>query len=142
MIRAEDWLRDQIRAAFKGRGAHLSWIESHETSAGFPDLDYMMKGVGTQIELKVTKANGAIKIRASQYSWFRDRVRAGGLPYLWVYDHAKELHWAVRGQYVNSISKATDLSMDRDIFGKSPVDVLYVLIEDYKNASSLPRKQN
>lgn len=108
-MRDEDWLREQLKTAFKGFGAHVSWIESHETSAGFPDLDFMCKGQGTQIELKVTKKDGSIKIRAGQYAWFRDRARAGGSPYMWVFDNETHLHYAIRASEVATVERIEDV---------------------------------
>lgn len=56
---------------------HLSWIESHATSAGFPDVDYCCYGVCNQLELK---AGPDLEVRATQVAWFKDRIEAGGHP--------------------------------------------------------------
>jgi len=66
--------------------AHLSWIESPVTSAGFPDLDCCVEGRVVQIELKVVKKGGGIEIRPTQYRWFKDRAKAGGQPVMLIGD--------------------------------------------------------
>ena len=54
-----------------------SWIESHATSIGVPDLNYCYCGVEGWIELK---AGPDVDVKASQVLWFEDRVEAGGHP--------------------------------------------------------------
>lgn len=78
----EDELRVDFGDGFSAsrRGGHLSWVESHATSAGFPDVDCCHLGKIAQIELKVVKAKGKIEIRPTQYRWFKDRHKAGGEP--------------------------------------------------------------
>lgn len=65
------------RLCGQGHSLHLSWIESHATSAGFPDIDYCCYGVCGELELK---AGPDIEVRATQVNWFRDRIAAGGHP--------------------------------------------------------------
>ncbi len=77
---SEENLQRALIKAFKRRG-HFSEVESHETSAGIPDIDYCMNGIESHIELKFGNAI-APRIRPSQVKWFRDRVRAGGHPWL------------------------------------------------------------
>ncbi len=68
------------------KGGHLSWVESHATSAGFPDVDMCHLGKIAQTELKVVKAKGKIEIRPTQYRWLKDRHKAGGKPTMLVGD--------------------------------------------------------
>ncbi|QRE00548.1 hypothetical protein [Burkholderia phage BCSR129] len=96
---SEAKLREDVKKAFKGTGAHLSWIESHATAAGFPDLELCHEGVSQQIELKYADATGKVKIRQTQYQWFRQRVKAGGAPLLWVYNGYH--HYLVPGALVS-----------------------------------------
>lgn len=55
---------------------HVSHVESHQTSAGVPDLN-IAKGVDMWLELKVVKKTG-ITLRPTQKKWHRDRHAAGG----------------------------------------------------------------
>lgn len=56
---------------------HLSWIESHSTAIGFPDINYCLYGVEGELELK---AGPDIDVLASQVVWFKERLKAGGWP--------------------------------------------------------------
>jgi len=56
---------------------HLTWIESHATALGAPDLQTCCYGVEAWIELK---AAPDIEIRASQARWIREHMAAGGWP--------------------------------------------------------------
>lgn len=75
----EDQLRQRLKSAIKSCGsrAHPSWIESHATSAGFPDLEISRDGQIHHMELKVEKDNGSIVIRPSQFRWIKDQVVIG-----------------------------------------------------------------
>ncbi len=79
----ETALRKRVKQAIKsanedyGEEVHLSWVESHETALGIPDLNYCYKEVEGWIELK---AGPDIEIRASQVRWMKDRIKAGGYP--------------------------------------------------------------
>ncbi len=97
----ENDLRDVVRNAFNRAfpGCHQSWVESHETSPGFPDLDVCAGGAERKVELKIVKAKGAIEIRPTQYRWFKDRVKAGGRPVMWV-EH-EDWHYIVDGMSVS-----------------------------------------
>ena len=95
----ENELRGMIQKAVEKLDGHISWIESHATSAGFPDADICIDGAIIQAELKVEKSNGDIEIRPTQYRWFKDRVDAGGLPVLIV--GTDNGFWLVPGHMVN-----------------------------------------
>ncbi len=60
---------------------HFSRVESHLMSAGIPDVDFCIEGTEGHIELKYG-FNKVPKIRGSQARWFRNRVRAGGKPWM------------------------------------------------------------
>lgn len=111
----ENDLRKVIHEVAIRRGGHISWIESHVTSAGFPDADicvpYPSKtapSVIVQMELKVVKSGGKIVIRPTQYAWFRDRVRAGGNPVLVV--GSDDYFYVAHGVFVNSPSPIKTLA--------------------------------
>ena len=55
----------------------VSWVESHYTSPGIPDLNYCCNGIEGWLELK---AGPDLEVRASQVIWMEDRVSAGGFP--------------------------------------------------------------
>lgn len=75
MTRDENGLRVKVKEALKDK-AHLSWVESHSTSPGVPDLNYCIDGVEGWLELK----SGSFDVKASQVRWFEDRVAKGGWP--------------------------------------------------------------
>jgi len=56
---------------------HLSWIESHATALGAPDVEYCVCGVEGWIELK---AGPDLDVRASQVTWMEEHVKSGGHP--------------------------------------------------------------
>lgn len=110
---SENDLRQEVKRAFQNTGAHLSWIESHATASGFPDLEICHRGISQQIELKYAKEDGDIKIRKSQYLWFRQRVKAGGTPLLWVKTFSGD-HFLVPGPLVYEPKPITNVA---DIVG-------------------------
>lgn len=80
MSEADLWkeIKDNV-----GHRGHFSRVESGATSAGIPDVDFCIDGVEGHIELKFTY--NTIKknfVRPTQVKWFRDRVKAGGRPWL------------------------------------------------------------
>ncbi len=83
-IDREAGTRRKVRAAFPPE-AHLTWVESHLTSQGVPDLNYQHGGVHEWLELKFAgKTDKEVTIRPAQYGWFRERLKAGGRPFLLV----------------------------------------------------------
>jgi len=62
---------------------HFERIESHETAIGTPDVEYCINGYNNRIELKYTSSEvKGLRLRASQCSWFKKRIKAGGQPWL------------------------------------------------------------
>lgn len=96
----EEDLRKIVGSEVARRKGHPSWIESHMTSAGFPDLDACIGGGIIQVELKIEKPSGKVVIRPTQYKWFRDRVAAGGNPVMLIGRLGR--FYAVHGSMVNS----------------------------------------
>lgn len=74
-MRDESALRKTVKKALAGTG-HLSWVESHATSAGIPDLNYCIEGCEGWVELK----SGDFDVKATQVMWMEDRIVAGGHP--------------------------------------------------------------
>ena len=67
-----------------GHVGHWSKVESHDTSAGIPDLNYCMDGMEGWLELKFGNRVKAPKLRPTQCAWFRRRIKMGGTPQLLV----------------------------------------------------------
>lgn len=63
-----------------GHLGHFSRVESPQTSAGIPDVDFCVDGVEGHIELKFGRDTKTPSIRPSQVKWFKSRVEAGGHP--------------------------------------------------------------
>lgn len=81
-MRSEDEFRRHVIKVAEDMGGHVSHIESHQTSAGVPDLNIRLFGEDIWLELKVVK-DGRIKMRPPQKKWHRDRNEAGGRSYVW-----------------------------------------------------------
>lgn len=58
--------------------AHVTYIESHLTSAGVPDLNIYMLGRDIWLELKVMTSLKGPKMRSSQKRWHIHRWNQGG----------------------------------------------------------------
>ena len=65
-----------------GHLGHFSRVESHESSAGIPDVDFCIAGVEGHVELKFGNGSKHPNIRPTQAKWFRDRVRKDGKPWM------------------------------------------------------------
>ena len=78
---SEKTLRKYITQGLKQYG-HLSQIESHATSVGFPDTNFCINGVEGNIELKYWSAKKNYVLRKNQIAWMRDRLKAGGRIFL------------------------------------------------------------
>lgn len=63
-----------------GHSGHFSRVESPQTSAGIPDVDFCVEGIEGHIELKFGEGGNAPRMRPSQVKWFNSRVKAGGKP--------------------------------------------------------------
>lgn len=72
----EDEFRRAVISKATAYQYHVTHLESHQTSAGVPDLN-VAKGVDFWLELKVVKPKG-ITLRPTQKKWHRDRHAAGG----------------------------------------------------------------
>jgi hypothetical protein len=63
-----------------GHLGHFSRVETHESSAGYPDVSYTIDGFNGHIELKFSKGKRPPTLKPSQSAWFRMRVKHGGRP--------------------------------------------------------------
>ena len=93
---------------------HFSRVESHETSAGIPDVDYCINGTEGHVELKFGR-DRAPKIRATQVKWFRNRVRAGGKPWLFteIRTAKRSIYMLHEGKHVGHLARMKDLGVWR-----------------------------
>lgn len=78
----EDKFRRDFMKEFSRQFPHypLSYIESHQTTPGIPDLSWFDPAVGDLwLELKVVKApRNIVTVRTTQVVWHRKRYEAGG----------------------------------------------------------------
>lgn len=82
---SEKDFRKEVVDGLSGPNSHVSCVESHETSAGIPDIDYCIHGVEGHVELKYSKKGGKQpRLRPTQKKWMRERIKAGGIPFLFV----------------------------------------------------------
>ncbi|MBL4588289.1 hypothetical protein JKY79_03010 [Candidatus Babeliales bacterium] len=78
---SEKTLRKYITKGLKPFG-HLSQIESHATSVGFPDTNFCFDGIEGNIELKYWSPKKGYVLRKNQIAWIRDRIKAKGRVFL------------------------------------------------------------
>lgn len=82
-IDSETDLRKKVTNRLKGQ-AHVSVIESHATSTGFPDLEYCCVGEINTVELKYWGKIRRPSIQPAQITWHEDRIKNGGFPLIMV----------------------------------------------------------
>lgn len=75
-------VKDLFRLQSQLSPIHISWIESHSTAVGAPDVNYNVNGTEGWIELKYGDENDPGEIRSTQVTWMEDRIAAGGKPIL------------------------------------------------------------
>lgn len=96
----------ELVVAFLSNQGDVIKIESPLTSAGVPDLNFENSQVHNWLELKYVKHGvNDLGIRATQYQWFRDRVKAGGRPMMLVYVADDDMYYLVHGHVVWSPAK-------------------------------------
>lgn len=78
---SEDDFRRALIGWAEKSGWHVTHLESHQTSAGVPDLNLCKGLVDMWLELKVEKPKG-ITLRPTQKKWHRDRARARGVSWV------------------------------------------------------------
>ena len=97
-----------------GHKGHFSRVESHETSSGIPDVDYCLFGTENHVELKFGHiGKPAPEIRGSQVRWFRDRVEAGGHPWLFTHisgNNGSNLYMLHLGKNVGRLSREKQIA--------------------------------
>lgn len=83
MVRSESDLAKGIRKFSRG-SVHLSFVESHESARGIPDVSYTAAGKTGWMELKYGTIRRPPYLRISQMMWFQNNIRAGGSPVILV----------------------------------------------------------
>lgn len=92
-----------------GHKGHFSCVESHLTSAGFPDIDYCINGVEGHLEVKYYGSKGLI-LRPTQCAWLRQRLKAGGRPLLlWADGQNPQTYYLVKGPRLPELVKSAHL---------------------------------
>lgn len=82
-IDSEKPFRQWFQREAEDLGYHASFIESHQTSSGIPDLNLHRNGVDLWLELKVWR--DGYHMLPSQRRWHRKRANAGGRSYVVCY---------------------------------------------------------
>lgn len=96
MNNEDDFRRGVVRQAEQW-GAHVTHIESHQTSAGVTDLNIWAFNRDLWLELKVVK-RGTVKLRPTQKKWHRERAEAGGQSWVAVLDPKTQHVLVLRGE--------------------------------------------
>lgn len=89
MNRQENTFRTVMTMEAMALGAHVSNIESHQTSAGIPDMNIYLQRQDLWLELKVIR-DEKVTMRATQRRWHLDRYEHGGLSWVLVLDPKSE----------------------------------------------------
>lgn len=125
-MRGESALRMSVKKALDGVG-HLSWVESHATSAGIPDLNYCINGIEGWVELKW----GNFEVKSTQVRWMEDRVNSGGFPLFLI--HIDQQFFMVPGSHAqmlrtnNSETSVALLSSSRFVDRICPDNLVRIL---------------
>lgn len=88
-MNSEDDFRREVIDVATRLGGHVSHIESHQTSAGIPDLIIYLTDEDLWLELKVIK-DKKVHLRPTQKRWHADRAEAGGMSWVLVLDPLNE----------------------------------------------------
>lgn len=100
----ESQFRKFLCGQIKTLGGHASKVESHDLSAGIPDVDYCLESVENHIELKVGSKEVWPEIRPTQCLWFNKRIKAGGKPFIMLLDNDTGMVHVIAGTCVDRIS--------------------------------------
>lgn len=122
---SEDQFRRQFVALAVANGYHVTHIESHQTSAGVPDLNLFKSRRDDWVELKVVK-DGKIKMRPTQKKWHRDRAEAGGTSWVLVLDRGTNTILWVSGKTAARLGSA--LSEWKEVSNVLPVASTFVFL--------------
>lgn len=96
-MNTEDAFRRAVIDRAEQWGAHVSHIESHQTSAGAPDLNVWSHNRDLWLELKLVK-RGLVTLRPTQKKWHRERFEAGGQSWVAVLDPETQRVLVLRGE--------------------------------------------
>jgi hypothetical protein len=104
-VKTENEFRKHIISVAQIKG-HVSHVESHETSAGIPDLNIWWMGQDLWLELKVIKG-GKVTMRPTQRKWHLDRAQHGGQSWVLVLDPENEDILVLPGDVAATLPTAT-----------------------------------
>lgn len=125
---SEKTLRKYVAGIIQG---DVSQIESHATANGIPDTNYCVDGVEGWIELKFTKNNERIKVRPSQWVWFRRRIRAGAKRVFFMFK------WEYKGLTNYYLIRVRDLAM-LDVLHSDTTPAMWAIQAAGSWAKSIP----
>ena len=110
----EDDLRKAVIKEFRRRKAHVCRVEPALGSTdGYPDLNIGIYRMTIELELKVVKPSGSIRVRSTQYKWFKERCDRGCVPWMMVgcHDIATDIDvfYVIPGAMVAGLSQSDQL---------------------------------
>ena len=100
--------------------SQTSYIESHETSAGIPDLNIYMRGRDVWIELKVLSDTKPAKMRPTQKRWHVDRFNSGGMSWVMTLDLTQMKLLIIPGNVAAGLG--TNIGVWRNVAAAHPVE--------------------
>ena len=129
MVNSEADLR-QLLQTRKDAHCHLSFVESHLTSSGIPDIAYTIDGITGWLELKYGTPARAPHLRLSQRQWFKDNVSAGGMPLLLLASRRGNsvAYGLIRGELYAEMYQAKTLKKWESLCGYLTVNLDLILI--------------
>lgn len=114
----EKVFQDSVIGMFKERGGHAVNVEPGITNPGMPDVNWCLAGIEGNIELKYGFLEGAAPtIRPNQIVWFRERIKAKGLPMFGYYLEGEvgDLVLIFQGRHYEQLARAKDVDEIYDI---------------------------
>lgn len=109
----EKVFQDMVIQLFEAQGGHAVNMEPSKTNPGIPDINWCIQGIEGNVELKYGFDGGAAPlIRPPQVVWFRERVRAGGLPMFAYYiecDKFTDEVYIFQGRHYKALAEAKEV---------------------------------
>lgn len=84
-------------------------IEAPEQGAGAPDVNYCLRGVEGNVELKYCdEQRNGFEVRATQYRWFQRRMEAGGNGWILAEYEGGDSHWfaVIHGSEIRELTES------------------------------------
>lgn len=102
----ESVFRSKIIALISAAGGHACAIESHDTSAGVPDINYCINGHEGHIELKVGTDSKPPSLRPTQHRWAVLRKSAEGRSFFLFLNNSDGNMYLIDGSDVQGLVQA------------------------------------